>query len=257
MTALGDIQAARIDDRSIDLATLLHTMKITDRLGDFRHALDDLLIQQGAEREGIAPSDEELQAEADGVRVALGLHRAADTRAWLAARGVSVDDFETYVQRIVCARKLKARVATEHVEGYVMEHRPAFDAARISRLAFGSEAVAREAQAQLAARETSVAVLAGRFAADPAGAPADGAGFVLRMHMDPAVAAAVFRASPGEIVGPIATARGAHELVQAHEVRRAELDARTGALVQDLLFSAWLRGERERSGAALQVAELA
>ena len=83
-----------------------------------------------------------------------------------------------------------------------------------------------------------------------------GVGFVLRMNMDPALAVAVFRASPGQVVGPVKTARGAYELAQVHEVRRAELDDRTAALVGDLIFGVWIRGERERVGIEVLVLSL-
>lgn len=256
MSELANVTAARIGGKPVSLQSLIHTMKITDRLADFRHAADDLLIQQAAEREGIAPTDKELQAESDSLRAAMGLNLAADTHAWLKQRSMSAQDFETYVLRLVSARMLKQKLTADKVEAYFMEHRPAFDAARISRLAFGSDAAANEALGQIRSGAASLATLAGRFPADAAEAPADGAGFTLRMHMDPALAAAVFRASPGQWVGPVETAHGAREIAQVHEVRRAELDERTGALVQDLLFGVWLRGERERAGIEVQVASL-
>ncbi len=256
MSQLASITAAKIGGQPVSLRSLIHTMKITDRLADFRHAADDLMIQQAAEREGIAPTDKELQAEADSLRVAMGLHQAADTHAWLERRGMSTEDFETYVLRLLSARRLKQKLTADKVEAYFMEHRPAFDAARISRLAFATEAAAKDAMDQIRAATTTLAALAGRFPADSASAPADGAGFTLRMHMDPPLAAAVFRASPGQIVGPVGTTHGAHEIAQVHEVRRAELDERTAALVQDMLFGVWLRGERERTGIEVQVAGL-
>jgi len=247
MSDLAKLTAARMDGKPVSLQSVLHAMKITDRLADFRHAVDDLLIQQAAEREGIAPTDAELQAESDSLRAAMGLQQAAATQAWLKQRGMNIDDFETYILRLVSARMLKQKVAADKVEAYFVEHRPAFDAARISRLAFGSEETASDAERQLAAGATTFASLADRFPADASAAPVDGAGFVFRLHLDPALAAAIFRASPGDVVGPVLTARGAHELAQVHEVRRAELDERTSALIEDLLFGVWLRGERERA----------
>lgn len=257
MSALDEVTAARLGETPISLQSLLHTMKITDRLSDFRHAADDLLIQSAAEREGITPSDDELQTEADNMRAALGLHEAEATHRWLASRGMTEDDFETYLLRIVSARRLKQKLTDGKIEAYFMEHRPAFDAARISRLAFGGEDAARQALDQLKSGDTTVAELAGRFPADASEAPSDGAGFVLRMHMDPALAAAVFRASQDQVVGPVQARTGAYELAQVHEVRRGELDDRTSALVQDLLFGVWIRGERERVGIELLVSGLA
>ena len=256
MSGLANVTAARVGDRAISLESLIHTMKITDRLADFRHAVDDLLIQSAAEGRGIAPSDADLQTEADNLRVALGLHDDAATRAWLKARSMSQDEFETYVLRIVSARHLKRELTADKAEAYFMENRPGFDAARISRLAFGGEDEAREAMGKLTSGAATMASLAGRFSADPSEAPSDGAGFVLRMNMDPALAVAVFRASPGQVVGPVKTARGAYELAQVHEVRRAELDDRTAALVGDLIFGVWIRGERERVGIEVLVPSL-
>lgn len=256
MSELAAITAARIGGKPVSLQALIHAMKITDRLADFRHAADDLMIQQAAEREGIAPSDAELQAEADALRVAMGLHKAAETKAWLNEKGMSADDFETYVLRLVSARKLKEKLTAGNVDAYFMEHRPGFDAARISRLAFGNEAAAREALSKLTAGTEKLAALADRFPANAGSMPTDAAGFALRLHMNPDMAAAVFRATPGQWVGPIRSG-GAFELVQVHELRRAELTERMASLVKDLLFGVWLRGERERTKIEVLVAGLA
>lgn len=253
MSALANVTAAHIGGKNVSLQSLLYAMKITDRLGDIRNAAEDLVIQQAAEREGFLPGDAELQAEADNLRVALGLHLADATHAWLKDRGMNVDDLENYLIRLIAARRLKDKLAGDKIEAFFMEHRPGFDAARLSRLAAGDAAAAKDVAARITAGTASLASLSGQFPADASAAPADGAGFTLRMHMDPAVAAAVFRASPGEVVGPVKTGRGAYEVVQVHEVRRAELDERTAALVRDLVFGAWLRGEVERVGVDFQL----
>jgi hypothetical protein len=51
------------------------------------------IVREEAQAAGVAVSDAELQA-ADAFRRDAGLTSAADTHAWLAGRGLSVDDFE-------------------------------------------------------------------------------------------------------------------------------------------------------------------
>jgi parvulin-like peptidyl-prolyl isomerase len=64
-------------------------------------------------------------------------------------------------------------------------------------------------------------------------------GIVSRAEMPPAVAAAVFSATSGAVVGPLKTNAG-HVLIKVEEILRGQLDAPTAAALQQSLFRNWV-----------------
>ena len=65
-----------------------------------------------------------------------------------------------------------------------------------------------------------------------------------RRHAEPALRDRLFSAASGELVGPLTTGTG-HALIRVLEILPAQLDDRTRAAIQDILFNEWLAGRRQ------------
>jgi len=83
--------------------------------GGFSEALASVvrrrLLLQAADEAGIAASASELQRTADAWRALHGLHKAEDTRAWLAANGLSTDALGDYLEENIRISKARDQIA--------------------------------------------------------------------------------------------------------------------------------------------------
>ena len=187
----------------LTLAGLLRWLQTQGRLGPLvREALAAQLVQDEARQAGLSVTDEELQAAADGYRRWNGLHPASETRAWLAARGLSVDDFEAGLDHDLLAAKLRQHLTTPEVEGHFAGHQADFDRLRLALVLVPRDDLARELASQV--REE------GRALDDVAreqGLPVE-RGEQLRQELAGPLGAALGPAEVGQLVGPVATPRG-------------------------------------------------
>jgi hypothetical protein len=234
MSLLDDILASPAGVRL--LLTKLHRK---GRLAPLvREATAYRVIQEQAHQAGLAVSTEELQQAADAFRRRHGLLTAADTQAWLAERGLSVDEFEAGLEEDLLAAKVREHVTAGQVDPHWQAHQAGYERLRLALVMVGREELARELASQV--RED------GRELAE-----------VVRMHELPLfrgeslrkelggpLAEALAAAPVGELVGPVATPNG-FTLAVVEERRPAELDAAMRQILQKELFDAWL-GERLR-----------
>jgi parvulin-like peptidyl-prolyl isomerase len=229
-----DIVLASVAGTRLSLAGLLGWLHTHGRLGPLvREALAAQLIQQQARHAGLSATDEELQAAADAFRRRHGLHTAADTQAWLAARSLSVDDFEAALQQEVLAAKLRSHLTAVGVDGTFAAHPAGFERLRLAQVLVGREDLARELASQVHEE--------GRDLADVA--REQGLHLVrverFRKELNGPLATALESVGVGELVGPVGTPRG-FALVLVEERRPAELDGATRQCIQDELFADWL-----------------
>jgi putative peptide maturation system protein len=248
MNSLQAITAATVNGKDVTLQDLLFSLKINDRLGPLRDAVDDVVIMEAAKSEGISVADDELQREADALRRGLGLDKAAETKKWLSERGMGVDELETYLTRMISASKLKDRVTRDRIEGYFAEHRPSFDSARLSQIVVRDAELAAEVAEKARAAHTEFEHLVADFSVDARGRANDGrVGWVRRHDMNPRIAEVVFSAKNGDVVGPIAIA-GNQVVIRVERIRRAQLDDETRGIIRDRLFNDWLKNATASAG---------
>jgi putative peptide maturation system protein len=245
-----------------------------------RRLVDACLIQETLQREPIDVDDADLQQALDAFRRARGLLAAEDTRRWLAEQGLSSEKLEQLLKDQATLRKLRERVAGEHVEDYFHEHRDEFAEVALLRLDFPNPERARaalDAVRRGAAFETVAwRAIAEAFAVlesvvlrrrdadklsllstEEARTDTLGAVFAATLLQEPSPVAA----QPGDAVGPVISERGA-ALLQVLAIRPACLDERTRRTIVHLLFEAWLAERRSSAriewywGNATQVAQV-
>src|SRR5262249_61076742 len=76
-----------------------------------RAALAGQAVQNEARQLGLSVTTEELQEAATAFRRRRGLNAAADTHAWLAECGLSVDEFAAFLESRLLAARLHQHLA--------------------------------------------------------------------------------------------------------------------------------------------------
>jgi putative peptide maturation system protein len=199
------------------------------------------LIQEELDTEPIELTDAEVQRALDGFRRAKRLYSVQDTLLWLERRGITHAELEALVTDEALVAKLRQRVTNGRVEAYFEAHRADFDAAHIARVSFASEADARAARDLIDSAELDFYALAQRqFASGVAAVTFD---VVQRRSRAAALGEPVLAAQPGDIVGPLEDG-DAHILAQVITHTPAQLDPRTYAIIERLLFERWLAERR-------------
>lgn len=85
--------------------------------GGFSEALASVVrrkyLLRAADGAGIEATPEELQRAADAYRAMHGLHKAADTQAWMANNGITVDKLEKHLEENIRISKARDHIADE------------------------------------------------------------------------------------------------------------------------------------------------
>jgi parvulin-like peptidyl-prolyl isomerase len=191
-------------------------------------------------------TDADLQQAADRFRHRHGLAGAEQTRQWLAAQGLSVDDFEAVLERDLLVGRFKEHLTQPGVAEHFAAHRERYAQARLRQIVAASEGEARELLAQLTDEGRDFAELAREHSRHGPSRLVGGSLGVVPRHALPAAAAeAVFAARAGAVVGPVATDQGWH-LFQVEALAEPLLDDATAAVIRQELFNAWLKEQLQR-----------
>jgi hypothetical protein len=79
--------------------------------GGFKSAVGEVfrrrMTVEAAKKHGLTVSAKELQKEADIFRAERGMHKAIDTKNWLASNGLSVEAFEQFLETNLLISKFK------------------------------------------------------------------------------------------------------------------------------------------------------
>jgi parvulin-like peptidyl-prolyl isomerase len=229
-----DLILAALPETQLTLGGLLQWLRTQGRLGPLvREALAAQLVREQARKADLSATGQELQAAADHWRRRHGLSSAADTQAWLAAQGLSVDDFEAGLEQDILAAKLRQHLTGAAVDGHFTAHQADFDRLRLALVLVPREDLARELATQV--REE------GRDLADVAreqGLHLERLETV-RKGLDGSLGSALGPAEAGRLVGPVGTPQG-FALIVIEECHPAKLDGATRQRIQDELWGGWL-----------------
>jgi parvulin-like peptidyl-prolyl isomerase len=239
MSDLRSVVVATVHGAELSLHELLHTLKLKGQLpGLIAAAVVDKVIADTAKKAAITVSDEELQKAADAFRMSRGLSKAADTQRWLAQNRLATADLEEGLQRDLLRQKVADKVVSRaQVEQYFAQHRAQFDRARLRYLEVDKQGIAQELLSRVQEEGADFTELARQHSTMPrAGDTGGNPALVSRAALPAAVAAAVFSAQSGAVVGPLKTDAG-HVLILVEEILPGELDA---AAVRQTLFRNWI-----------------
>ena len=198
-------------------------------------------VVKKAKELGIVISDEQLQRFADNFRSLKGLYSAQEMIDYLERSGLDEDDFEAFCEASLLTADLKEHMAEEKkVEEYFINNRSEFDFARISVIIVGEEGLANEIAMQVTEDGEDFHALARRHSLDEATKYSGGyVGVVSRKMLSPEIAAKVFNADAGDLVGPFQ--KDEHqELIWVEEVIKPELTDQIKEGIKERIFAQWV-----------------
>lgn len=204
------------------------------------------IIARAAEDAGIKAEPEELQQAADSLRLMSNLRSANTTWSWLQKHNLSLDDFEELVYATVISSKLAQHLFTDKVEPFFAEHQLDYTQVVMYEVVLDDEDLAMELFYSLQEGETSFPSVAHQYIQDKSLRRSGGyRGILHRTELKPEISAAVFAATPPQILKPILTSSGAH-LILVEELIQPQLNNMLYQKILSDLFSEWLKQQIEQ-----------
>lgn len=233
-----------ISGTSIELEQLLSFLKKNFQLKEVcQKILHQKIIQQAAQERGITVTPEEIQAEAEQQRRERRLEKAADTLAWLADQLVNPEDWEAGIRDKLLSKKLAEHLFANDVQKIFVQNKLNFDQILLYQIIVEDEKLAQELFFQLEEREISFYEAAHLYDIDEKRRQQCGCeGKIYRWSLKADIAAVVFGAKLGEVIGPVKTPLG-HHLLMVEEFIPAELTPERYQEILDQMFSEWLDSE--------------
>ena len=239
MSDLSEYVALEVNGEELSLHDVLLTAKGQGSLQFLQEAIDAAIIRQEAASRAIEVSDDELQSAADEFRAAHDLYDIAATETWLAARRLTFEDWESFIEGNVLRQKLREAITTDKIEQHFAVNKLAFDSAELSQLVVADEEIAKELRAQIVEDGADFYSLARQYSLDASTRPAGGyAGESRRADMEAVVESSVFGGSPGSVVGPFKLEDGWH-LIRIETLHCAELNDDLRETIKDDIFADW------------------
>jgi len=257
MSDLSEYVALEVNGEEFSLSEVLLTAKGNGSLEFLQEAIDAAIIRQEAAERAIEVSDEELQSAADEFRATHDLYDVAATEAWLTARRLTFEDWESFIEGNVLRQKLREAITADKIEQHFAINKLAFDAAEVSRLVVRDEEIAKELRAQIVDDGADFHSLAREYSIDAVTRPAGGyAGKLKRADMEAVVESAVFGAQPGSVIGPFKLEDGWH-LIKIESLHRAELDDALREIIKEQVFAEWFEERLRKAKIKIPVLEAA
>jgi parvulin-like peptidyl-prolyl isomerase len=221
---------------------ILHQAKLTCQIPSLIEGIiTRKIIVSTAEEAGIKVEIEELQKAADQFRLMNKLRSTDDTLVWLQKHSLSLDDFEELVYINLIAGKLVQHLFGDKIEAFFVEHQLDYAGAVIYEVILDDEDLAMELFYAIKEGEMSFPEVAHQYILDTELRRAGGyRGIVRRQEMKPEISAAVFAATPHQVLKPVATSLGVH-LILVEEIIQPQLDEKLRLKIGSDLFSQWLR----------------
>jgi parvulin-like peptidyl-prolyl isomerase len=220
---------------------LIYEAKIAGKIPELTQGvLRRKVIAKQVKGAGIDPTVAELQAAADKFRIANQLESAETTQKWLQERFLSVDDFEDIITQDLSYNKLAQHLFGDRVEQMFAQNLLDYSGAIIYEVILEDRNLAMEIFYSLQEGDLSSADVAHQYISVPELRRRGGyIGTVSRRQLRPEISAAVFAATPPQLIEPIVTAVGVH-LIQVEEIIQPQLDERLHQQILTEMFDRWL-----------------
>jgi putative peptide maturation system protein len=238
----------RVNRETVDVMSAMAVIDIMrHKTQVMAHLVSQCLIQGAVRDRALEVSDEEVEAVVDRFRRRRGLYGIEQTHEWLAQRGMTPEDLYRLLAGEAGKIKLREEIAQGRIEEYFASHEREFDTARLARLRVRGEEEAGRLYDKLSAGELDFFEAAQRqFLGDVQPGTSELLVVVRREQMPPAYSDAIFRAEPGELLGPFQNG-DEYDIVRVLQISRAKIDQDTREAVKDRLFQEWLERERQKA----------
>ncbi|MBE9199036.1 MULTISPECIES: peptidylprolyl isomerase [unclassified Nodularia (in: cyanobacteria)] len=231
---------------TISGSDIIHSLKLSSQVPGLVEAIaSQKIVAEVAERSGITVTPEEIQEEGDQLRLAKKLVKAQDTLIWLEKNYLSVNEFEESVHNKILSKKLANSLFNSEVERFFYQHQLDYVAAITYEIIFDDKDLALEMFYAMEEGEISFPEIARLYIPEPELRSTYGyQGRRHRKDFRPEIAAAVFAATPPQILKPIATSKGVY-LIWVEEISQPQLDESLREKIITELFTDWLKQQIE------------
>ena len=242
-----DATLIQVNGAEVLLSHVVRQMGVADNLRFFDEFACRELIRQLARREGVCAAREDVQRKVDEWRYQHRLEEVEDTEAYLAKRGITLQDVAEDAEVRRLEYLLSEKIAEGQVEPYFAQHTLEFDEAEICWIFHTDQGVIDEVDLQIREDGADFYAMARRFSQDVR--TRSGSGFlgrIRRKQLPKGIAARVFAASSGEIFGPEKVS-GGFGLYLLQERYPATLNEQITKEIRKHLFNQWLGREMQRA----------
>ena len=242
-----DATLIQVNGAEVLLSHVVRQLGVADNLRFFYEFACRELIRQLARREGVCAAREDVQRKVDEWRYQHRLEEVEDTEAYLAKRGITLQDVAEDAEVKRLEYLLSEKIAEGQVEPYFAQHTLEFDEAEICWIFHTDQGVIDEVDLQIREDGADFYAMARRFSQDVR--TRSGSGFlgrIRRKQLPKGIAARVFAASPGEIFGPEKVS-GGFGLYLLQERYPATLNEQITKEIRKHLFNQWLGREMQRA----------
>ncbi len=226
---------------------ILHQVKLSCKIPSvIEEIITRKIIASAAAEAGIKVEIEELQKAADNIRLMGKLKSADDTWAWLQKHGLSLDDFEELIYNNVISGKLAQHLFADKVEPFFVEHQLDYAGVVMYEVVLDDEDLAIELFYGIQEGEMSFYEVAHQYIQDTELRRKGGyRGIVRRKELKAEISAAVFAATPPQVLKPIVTSSGVH-LILVEEIIQPEFNNKLRYQILSDLFAGWLKQQIEQ-----------
>ncbi|WP_316429447.1 peptidylprolyl isomerase [Leptolyngbya sp. NK1-12] len=201
------------------------------------------IIEQAAQERQITVTPEEIQAEANRQRYQNRLESASATFAWLADQLITPTDWEAGIRKRLLSTKLAERLFAQDVDPYFAEHRLDFEQVTLYKIVVPYQQLAQELFYQIEEREISFYEAAHLYDIDESRRLKCGfEGRLYRWGLRPELAATIFGAQLGQVLGPLRGEQG-FDLVLVEEFIVPDFNPEIRQQIIERMFREWLDSE--------------
>lgn len=228
-----------INGETIDIKEAVRLSFLHDDDKFVQNTIEFMLINQGAAKAGITNTDEQLQLAVDELRYQRGLESAEMAQQWITESNLDLLVIQNGVNNMLVRNKLRNSIPESEIEAYFAEHQLEFDRVELYSIRVDSEELAQELYAQITEEGQNFHLLAMEHSQDEETRPTAGyVGKLNRSGMTGEIEAAIFKARPGDVVGPIKTEQG-YNLFLVKDIHKASLEEEKDS-IQMMLFTQML-----------------
>lgn len=229
---------------NISTSEIIHQLKLSCQIPEIVEAIaTQTVINQAASEARIEVTEAELQEEGDKLRLEKKLATAKETWGWLNRNHLSIQEFEELVRNNLIYKKLANHLFAPQVEKFFYENRINYEAAVTYEVILEDRDLALELFYAFEEGEITFSEIARLYIQDPELRRAGGyQGVRHRKDFRPEVAAAVFAATPLQILKPITSPKGVY-LIWVEEIIQPELEENLRQQIIDELFTDWLKAK--------------
>jgi parvulin-like peptidyl-prolyl isomerase len=243
-----------LQNLTISSSDIIHHLKLSCHIPDIVNAIaSKKIIIDNAQKYAIEVTEEELQQEGDKLRLANKLVKAKDTWDWLNKHQMSLNDLEEFIHHQILSKKLANCLFGNTVEKFFYDNQVNYTSAVTYQVVLGDRDLALELFYAVEENEITFPEVVHQYSQEPEQHRTYGyQGIRYRKDFRPEIAAAVFAATPPQVIKPISTVRGVY-LIWVEEILQPQLNEQLYQQIIAELFSEWLQQQIRSLGIVTQI----